>query len=93
MFSGCCPHWLVAAAAVCVLSLSISSSHKVRVILPPTVIPPVHLGVRHPSGAHDQIFITVRQLPVCACGMPSLMIGLVCSLQLIAAGCCQHSHS
>jgi hypothetical protein len=26
------------------------------------------LGVKHPSGSYDQIFITVRQLRVCKCG-------------------------
>jgi hypothetical protein len=34
---------------------------KVRVMLRPTVC----LGVKHPSGAQDQIFVTVRQLRVC----------------------------
>jgi hypothetical protein len=43
----------------------------------------VFMGVRHPSGAHDQIFITVRQLRVCSCRAPSLTRGLVCSLQLL----------
>jgi hypothetical protein len=35
-----------------------------------------------PSGAYDQIFITVRQLLVCWCGALSLTRGRVCRLQL-----------
>jgi hypothetical protein len=33
-----------------------------------TVSGPVYLGINHPSGAYDQIFITVGQLRVCWCG-------------------------
>jgi hypothetical protein len=40
---------------------------------------------RSPSGAHDQIFITVWQLRSCFCGTPSLTRGWVCLLYTLMA--------
>jgi hypothetical protein len=48
------------------------------VILRLTISRPVYLEIKHPSGAYDQIFITVRQLRVCWCRPPSLTRGQVC---------------
>jgi hypothetical protein len=52
-------------------------------MLQPTVSLLVCHGVKHPSGAPNQIFITVKQLRICSCGTPSLMRGRVCRLQLL----------
>jgi hypothetical protein len=50
---------------------------RIKIMLRPTVIRPACLGCKHPPGAYDQIFVTVRQLRV------SLTREWVCRLQLL----------
>jgi hypothetical protein len=52
-------------------------------MLRPTVSRPVCLGTKHPSGAYDQMFITVRQLRVSWCGALSLTRERVYRLQFL----------
>jgi hypothetical protein len=61
------------------------NSLSLSLILRPTVSRPVCLGIKHPSGGYDQIFITVIQLLVCWCRALSLTRGRVCRLQLLLA--------
>jgi hypothetical protein len=44
---------------------------------------PVYFRIKHPFGAYDQIFITVRLLQICWCGAISLTRAEVCYLQLL----------
>jgi hypothetical protein len=55
----------------------LTSSHQVKFMLWRTVL------VSSPSGAQDQIFVTVRQLRVSLCGPPMLTRGRVRHLQLL----------
>jgi hypothetical protein len=62
-------------------------AYEVEVTLGPTVSRPVRLGVKHPSGTHDQNFflleILFRQLRVCYFVASSLTRGRVCKLLLL----------
>jgi hypothetical protein len=57
-----CAYWLADALHLTKLSLSL--------ILRPTVSRPGYLGIKHPSGDCDQIFICLWQLRPCFCGRP-----------------------
>jgi hypothetical protein len=69
------------------LSLSLSLS----LILRPTASRPVCLGIKHPSRAYEQIFITVRQL-ACLLMWDALSDERTGLSFTIAAGPCQRSH-
>jgi hypothetical protein len=47
------------------LALNRRGQVESSLLLRPTVSRPVSLGIKHPSGAYAQIFITVRQSRVC----------------------------
>jgi hypothetical protein len=66
-------------------SLSLVSSLSLSLILRSMVSRAICLGIKHPSGAYDQIFIIVRLLRVCLYGALSLTRGRVCRLLLLLA--------
>jgi hypothetical protein len=74
-------------AVSCFISVLTEVEAEIEAKLRPTVSRPVRLGVRHPSGTHDQFFflleIFFRQLRVCYFVAPSLTRGRICILLLL----------
>jgi hypothetical protein len=70
-----------------------SQNLSLSLILRPMVSQPVCLRIKHPSGAYDQIFITVRQLRVCSYGARALSDERTGLSFTIAAGPRRRSHS
>jgi hypothetical protein len=83
-FTGFCAH-VVAVRRISHNWTELSLSLMLR----QTVSRPVYLGIKHPSGACDQIFISARnteyiwQLRSCFRGAPSLTRGRVCLLYVL----------
>jgi hypothetical protein len=75
----------VTAVPQCLEQIRHNIKYKVKVILRLTVNEPVCVGVRHPSGSQEQIFISIRQSQICWCWAPSLTRGRVCRLKLLLA--------
>jgi hypothetical protein len=66
-------------------SRQLTQTSKSKVTLRLTASQSVSLGVKPPSGAHDQIFYTVWHLRSCFCGAPSLTRGRVSLLYMLLA--------
>jgi hypothetical protein len=75
--------WISDCSLVFYYSVRLIASLSLSLILRPTVSRPVCPGIKHPSGAYDQILITVRHLQVCWCGSFSLTKERICRLQLL----------